>query len=85
MRASMSKVWHPAAGAGAHKLQAARRSVFLSLCVSALVTAAQPQPDPMPRKEAASWPAKVHHAALRQNYVGTLTYQRDTGIYSTRI
>lgn len=39
----------------------------------------------MPRKEAASWLAKIHRAALKQNYVGTLTYQRGTGMHSTRI
>ena len=81
----MSKVWHPVAGAGARKLLAVRRSVFLLLCVSALATAAQSQPDPMPRKEAASWLTKIHRAALKQNYVGTLTYQRGTGMHSTRI
>ena len=75
----MSKVWHPVAGAGARKLQAVRRSVFLLLCVSALATAAQSQPDPMPRKDAASWLAKIHREAAKQNYVGTLTYQRGFG------
>ncbi|WP_197387588.1 MucB/RseB C-terminal domain-containing protein [Ralstonia pseudosolanacearum] len=82
----MSKVWHPVAGAGARKLQAVRRSVFLLLCVSALSVAAQSQqPEPMPRKEAASWLTKIHRAALKQNYVGTLTYQRGSGMHSTRI
>lgn len=81
----MSKVWHPVAGAGARKLQAVRRSVFLLLCASTLAAAAQPQVEPMPRKEAASWLAKIHRAALKQNYVGTLTYQRGTGMHSTRI
>lgn len=86
MRESMSKVWHPVAGAGARKLQAVRRSVFLLLCVSALSVAAQSQqPEPMPRKEAASWLTKIHRAALKQNYVGTLTYQRGSGMHSTRI
>lgn len=86
MRESMSKVWRPVAGAGARKLQAVRRSVFLLLCVSALSVAAQSQqPEPMPRKEAASWLTKIHRAALKQNYVGTLTYQRGSGMHSTRI
>jgi|688.fasta_scaffold02551_21 sigma-E factor negative regulatory protein RseB len=85
MRESMSKVWQPVAGAGARKLQAVRRSFFLLLCVSALAAAAQPQPELMPRKDAASWLAKIHRAALKQNYVGTLTYQRGSGMHSTRI
>ncbi len=81
----MQKGWAPAHAAGAQGIRALRRSFFLALCLTAAVATAQ-TPDPtLPRRDAAAWLGKIHRAAQRENYVGTLIYQRGSVMHASRI
>lgn len=81
----MQKGWSPAHVAGAHRIRALRRSFFLALCLSAAAASAQPPDVSLPRRDAASWLNKIHRAAQRENYAGTLIYQRGSVMHASRI
>lgn len=81
----MQKGWSPAYVAGAHGIRALRRSFFLALCLTAAVATAQTPDNTLARRDAAAWLNKIHRAAQRENYVGTLIYQRGSVMHASRI
>jgi sigma-E factor negative regulatory protein RseB len=81
----MQKGWSPAHVAGAHGLRAFRRSFFLALCLTAAAATAQAQDNTLPRRDATAWLNKIHRAAQRENYSGTLVYQRGSVMHASRI
>ncbi|TMS58331.1 sugar dehydratase [Imbroritus primus] len=72
-----------------HQVAAVCRTLVLVLCVSGFGTLhaqERPQePTRLERGEAAKWLARIQKAAKRENYVGTLTFQRGSTIHSSRI
>ncbi|MCA7084484.1 MucB/RseB C-terminal domain-containing protein [Cupriavidus cauae] len=81
----MQKGWAPAHAAGAQGIRALRRSFFLALCLTAAVATAQTPEPTLARRDAAAWLGKIHRAAQRENYVGTLIYQRGSVMHASRI
>lgn len=81
----MPKGWAPAYVAGAQGIRALRRSFFLALCLTAAVATAQTPEPALQRRDAAAWLHKIHRAAQRENYVGTLIYQRGSVMHASRI
>lgn len=81
----MHKGGSPAYVAGAQKIRALRRSFFLALCLSAAAATAQPSDSTLNRRDATAWLNKIHKAAQRENYVGTLIYQRGSVMHASRI
>ncbi|MDW3681183.1 MucB/RseB C-terminal domain-containing protein [Cupriavidus sp. CV2] len=81
----MHKGWSPANVAGAHRIGALRRSFFLALCLTAAAATAQPPDNTLARRDATAWLNKIHRAAQRENYVGTLIYQRGSVMHASRI
>lgn len=81
----MHKGWSPANVAGAHRIRALRRSFFLALCLTAAAASAQPPDNTLARRDATAWLNKIHRAAQRENYVGTLIYQRGSVMHASRI
>ncbi|MCG5262973.1 sugar dehydratase [Cupriavidus gilardii] len=81
----MQKGWAPAQAAGAQGIRALRRSFFLALCLTAAVATAQTPEPTLARRDAAAWLGKIHRAAQRENYVGTLIYQRGSVMHASRI
>nr|WP_144830440.1 MucB/RseB C-terminal domain-containing protein [Cupriavidus gilardii] len=81
----MQKGWAPAHVAGAPGIRALRRSFFLALCLTAAVATAQTSEPTLARRDAAAWLGKIHRAAQRENYVGTLIYQRGSVMHASRI
>src|SRR5437868_14229120 len=80
----MQKERSPASAVGVH-IRALRRSFFLALCLSAAAATAQTPDSTLARRDAAVWLNKIHRAAQRENYVGTLVYQRGSVIHASRI
>jgi len=81
----MHKGWSPAGVAGAPRTRALRRSFFLALCLSAAAATAQPSDNSLNRRDASAWLSKIHRAAQRENYVGTLIYQRGSVMHASKI
>lgn len=82
----MRKGWAPVHMAGAPGIRALRRSFFLALCLTAAMATAQTSDTAsLARREAAAWLGKIHRAAQRENYVGTLIYQRGSVMHASRI
>ncbi len=81
----MQKGWAPTHAAGAQGIRALRRSFFLALCLTAAVATAQTPEPTLARRDAAAWLGKIHRAAQRENYVGTLIYQRGSVMHASRI
>ncbi len=81
----MHKGWSPANAAGAPRIGALRRSFFLALCLSAAAATAQPLDNSLNRRDASAWLSKIHRAAQRENYVGTLIYQRGSVMHASKI
>ena len=81
----MHKGWSPAGVAGAPRMGALRRSFFLALCLSAAAATAQPSDNSLNRRDASAWLSKIHRAAQRENYVGTLIYQRGSVMHASKI
>jgi len=79
------KGWTPARAAGARKMRALRRSFFLAFCLTAAAATAQPADNTLNRRDATAWLNKIHRAAQRENYVGTLIYQRGSVMHTSRI
>jgi len=71
--------------AGVHGKKGLRRSFFLALCLTAAAATAQPSDNTLNRRDATAWLNKIHRAAQRENYVGTLIYQRGSVIHASRI
>lgn len=81
----MHKGWSPAYVAGAHRIRALRRSFFLAFCLTAAAASAQPADTALARRDATAWLNKIHRAAQRENYNGTLIYQRGSVMHASRI
>lgn len=81
----MHKGWTPAYVAGAQRIRGLRRSLFLALCLTAAAATAQTSDNTLNRRDAAAWLNKIHRAAQRENYVGTLIYQRGSVIHASKI
>lgn len=81
----MHKGWSPANVAGAPGKRGLRRSFFLALCLTAAAATAQPSDNTLNRRDATAWLNKIHRAAQRENYVGTLIYQRGSVMHASRI
>ncbi|KAI3589863.1 Sigma factor RpoE negative regulatory protein RseB precursor [Cupriavidus sp. U2] len=71
--------------AGVHGKKGLRRSFFLALCLTAAAATAQPSDSALSRRDATAWLNKIHRAAQRENYVGTLIYQRGSVMHASRI
>ena len=71
--------------ADVHGRKGLRRSFFLALCLTAAAATAQPSDDTLTRRDATAWLNKIHRAAQRENYVGTLIYQRGSVMHASRI
>ncbi|MNM87875.1 Sigma factor AlgU regulatory protein MucB precursor [compost metagenome] len=81
----MHKGMSPANVAGVHGRKGLRRSFFLALCLTAAAATAQPSDNTLNRRDATAWLNKIHRAAQRENYVGTLIYQRGSVMHASRI
>nr|WP_315598052.1 MucB/RseB C-terminal domain-containing protein [uncultured Cupriavidus sp.] len=81
----MQKGRSPANVAGVHGKKGLRRSFFLALCLTAAAATAQPSDSTLNRRDATAWLNKIHRAAQRENYVGTLIYQRGSVMHASRI
>lgn len=81
----MHKGWSPTNVVGAPRIRALRRSFFLALCLSAAAATAQPSDSSLNRRDASAWLSKIHRAAQRENYVGTLIYQRGSVMHASKI
>ena len=81
----MHKGLSPANAVGVHGKKGLRRSFFLALCLTAAAAIAQPSDTTLNRRDATAWLNKIHRAAQRENYVGTLVYQRGSVIHASRI
>ncbi|WP_423197744.1 MULTISPECIES: MucB/RseB C-terminal domain-containing protein [unclassified Cupriavidus] len=81
----MHKGRTPANAAGGHGMKGLRRSFFLALCLTAAAATAQPSESTLNRRDATAWLNKIHRAAQRENYVGTLIYQRGSVMHASRI
>ena len=81
----MHKGRSPADVAGVHGKKGLRRSFFLALCLTAAAATAQPSDSALSRRDATAWLNKIHRAAQRENYVGTLIYQRGSVMHASRI
>ncbi len=81
----MHKGRSPADVAGVHGKKGLRRSFFLALCLTAAAATAQPSDSTLNRRDATAWLNKIHRAAQRENYVGTLIYQRGSVMHASRI
>ncbi|ESJ26103.1 sugar dehydratase [Cupriavidus sp. HPC(L)] len=55
------------------------------MCLTAAVATAQTPEPTLARRDAAAWLGKIHRAAQRENYVGTLIYQRGSVMHASRI
>jgi len=66
-------------------MRALRRSFFLAFCLTAAAATAQPADNTLNRRDATAWLNKIHRAAQRENYVGTLIYQRGSVMHTSRI
>ncbi len=75
--------------AGTHQFAAACRALVFVLCASAFgaVQALEPvqTTSRLERRDAAAWLARIQKAAKRENYTGTLTFQRGGTMHSSRI
>ncbi len=81
----MHKGRSSASVAGVHVRKGLRRSFFLALCLTAAAATAQPLENALNRRDATAWLNKIHRAAQRENYVGTLIYQRGSVMHASRI
>ncbi|RZT41640.1 MucB/RseB C-terminal domain-containing protein [Cupriavidus agavae] len=83
----MQKGRSSANGAGVRGKKGLSRSFFLALCLTAAAATAQPQSseNTLNRRDATAWLNKIHRAAQRENYVGTLIYQRGSVMHASRI
>lgn len=81
----MHKGRSPAGVAGVQGKKGLRRSFFLALCLTAAAATAQPSDSALSRRDATAWLNKIHRAAQRENYVGTLIYQRGSVMHASRI
>lgn len=81
----MHKGRTPANVVGGHGMKGLRRSFFLALCLTAAAATAQPSDSTLNRRDATVWLNKIHRAAQRENYVGTLIYQRGSVMHASRI
>ncbi|RLK44654.1 MucB/RseB-like sigma(E) regulatory protein [Cupriavidus plantarum] len=81
----MHKGHTPANVAGGYGMKGLRRSFFLALCLTAAAATAQPSDSTLNRRDATAWLNKIHRAAQRENYSGTLIYQRGSVMHASRI